>query len=143
MRLLAEEQGVSLEVEVDRPLRLDGDRDRLREMLVVLTDNAIKYTETGGKVRLEARRSPGGKATVRVTDTGQGIPAEALPHVFDRFYRVDKARSRPVERPAGREAGGTGLGLAIARWIAEAHGGRIRLESTAGVGTAVTVELPA
>lgn len=134
MRLLAQERGVSLAVDTDGPLRLEGDRDRLREMMVVLTDNAIKYTDGGGKARLEVRRSPGGKATVRVTDTGQGIPAEALPHVFDRFYRVDKARSRA--------AGGTGLGLAIARWVAEAHGGRIRVESSQGVGTTVTVELP-
>jgi signal transduction histidine kinase len=80
------------------------------------------------------RKPSGGKVTVRVSDTGPGIPAEALPHIFDRFYRVDKARSR--------EAGGTGLGLAIARWIAEAHGGSIRAESVPGVGSAFTVQLP-
>jgi len=85
-------------------------------------------------VRLEVLRSPGGKALVRVSDTGHGIPAESLPHIFDRFYRVDKARSR--------EAGGTGLGLSIARWIAEAHGGSIHAESTPGEGTTMTVELP-
>jgi two-component system phosphate regulon sensor histidine kinase PhoR len=85
-------------------------------------------------VRLELRRSSAGKAVVRVSDTGGGIPPEALPRIFDRFYRVDKARSR--------EAGGTGLGLAIARWIAEAHSGSIRVESTVGVGTTMTVELP-
>ncbi len=135
MRLLAEERGVSLETEIERPLRLRGDGDRLRELMVVLTHNSIKYTDAGGRVRLEARLSHGGKVMVRVSDTGQGIPPEALPHIFDRFYRVDKARSR--------EAGGTGLGLAIARWIAEAHGGSIRAESAPGVGTTVTVELPA
>lgn len=135
MRLLAEERGISLETDLDGPVHLRGDGDRLRELMVVLTHNAIKYTDSGGRVRLEVRRPSGGKATVRVSDTGRGIPAEALPHIFDRFYRVDKARSR--------EAGGTGLGLAIARWIAEAHGGSIRAESVPGVGSAFTVELPA
>ena len=134
MRLLAERRGVAFEAEVDGPLRLRGDGDRLRELMMILTDNAIKYTDAGGRVRLEVRRASGGKATVRVSDTGRGIPPEALPHVFDRFYRVDKARSR--------EAGGTGLGLAIAKWIAEAHGGSIRAESAAGVGSSFTVELP-
>ena len=135
MRSLAVERGVSLRAETDGPVRLRGDSDRLRQLMVILTDNAIKYTDAGGSVRLEVRRSSGRKTVVRVSDTGCGIPAEALPHIFDRFYRVDKARSR--------EAGGTGLGLAIARWIAEAHGGSIRVESTPGVGTTLTVELPA
>jgi len=103
--------------------------------MVVLTDNSIKYTDAGGHVRLELKRGPGNKVTVRVSDSGRGIPPEALPHIFGRFYRVDKARSR--------ESGGTGLGLAIARWIAEAHGGAIRAESAPGVGTTMTVELPA
>ncbi len=135
MRLLAERRGVAFEAKVDGPLRLRGDGDRLRELMMILTDNAIKYTDAGGQVRLEVRRASGGKATVRVSDTGRGIPSEALPHIFDRFYRVDKARSR--------EAGGTGLGLAIAKWISEAHGGSIRAESAAGVGSTFTVELPA
>ncbi len=134
MRLLAESRGVAFAAEIERPLRLRGDSDRLRELLTILTDNAIKYTEASGNVRLEVRRSAGGKALVRVSDTGHGIPAESLPHIFDRFYRVDKARSR--------EAGGTGLGLSIARWIAEAHGGSIHAESTPGEGTTMTVELP-
>jgi signal transduction histidine kinase len=134
MRLLAESRGVAFEAEVESPLRLRADGDRLRELMMILTDNAIKYTDSGGKVHLEVRRVSGGKAMVRVSDTGRGIPAEALPHIFDRFYRVDKARSR--------EAGGTGLGLAIARWTAEAHGGSIRAESAPGEGTTVTVELP-
>jgi signal transduction histidine kinase len=135
MRLLAEERGVDFEAEVEGPLRLRGDRERLRELLVVLTDNAIKYTDAGGRVRLEVRRASAGKVTVRVSDTGPGIPPEALARIFDRFYRVDQARSR--------ESGGTGLGLAIARWIAEAHGGSIHAESAPGVGTTMTVELPA
>ncbi len=134
MRLLAQERGIAFEADVDGPLPVRCDGDRLRELMVILTDNAITYTDAGGKVRLEVRRSSGGRVMVRVSDTGRGIPAEALPHVFDRFYRVDKTRSR--------EAGGTGLGLAIARWIAEVHGGSIRAESTPGVGSTFTVELP-
>ena len=134
MRLLAAERGISLETDVSGPVRVKGDADRLRDLMVILTDNAIKYTNAGGGARLELHRSSGGKAVVRVSDTGRGIPPEALPHIFDRFYRVDKARSR--------EEGGTGLGLAIARWIAEAHGGSVRVESTVGAGTTMTVELP-
>ena len=135
MGLLAEERGITLERDIEGPVRVQGDGDRLKELMVVLTDNAITYTEAGGCVKLELKRAAHGKVVVRVSDTGSGIPPEALPHVFDRFYRVDKARSR--------EAGGTGLGLAIARWIAESHGGSIQAESTPGVGTTMTVELPA
>ena len=134
MRLLAAERGVSLEADVDGPVRLRGDGDRLRELLAILTDNAIKYTDAGGKVRLEVRRPSRGKAMVRVSDTGCGIPPEALPHVFDRFYRADKARSRAE--------GGAGLGLAIAKWIVEGHRGSIRVDSYPGRGTTFTVELP-
>jgi two-component system sensor histidine kinase CiaH len=135
MRFLAAEHGVSLEADVDGPLSLRGDSDRLRQLVVILTDNAIKYTDAGGSVRIEVRRPSKRKVVMRVSDTGCGIPAEALPHIFDRFYRVDKARSW--------EAGGTGLGLAIARWIVEAHGGSIHAESEPGVGTTMTVELSA
>ena len=134
MRILAQQQGITLEAKLDASVRLQGDADRLRELMVVLLDNGIKYTDSGGKVTLEVRRTDG-NATVRVSDTGRGIPSEALPHLFDRFYRVDKARSQ--------EQGGTGLGLAIARWIVQAHGGSIRAESSPGVGTVMTVELPA
>ncbi|MCH7616406.1 MAG: ATP-binding protein [Chloroflexi bacterium] len=133
-QVLAREKAITLVYEGESGLHVLGDGQRLREVLLILLDNAFKYSAEGGsvKVRLTA---DGAAARLAVADNGHGIPAADLPHVFDRFYRVDKARSR--------EMGGTGLGLAIARWIAEEHGGSIRLESTAGEGTTVTVELPA
>jgi signal transduction histidine kinase len=98
-----------------------------------LHDNALKYTPEGGAVEVRAEPHDG-TVVATVRDTGEGIPAEHLPRVFDRFYRVDKARSR--------EQGGTGLGLSIARSIVTAHGGRIELDSTLGQGTTCTVSLP-
>jgi two-component system OmpR family sensor kinase len=117
-----------------------GDPDRLRQLLLNLVDNALKYTPPGGRVTLSLERD---EEWVRVTaDTGSGIPAEHLqpgpngrPPIFERFYRVEKARSQAVS--------GTGLGLSIAHWIAQAHGGRIAVESQVGQGTTFTVWLPA
>ncbi len=131
--MLAKEQAITLSYEGEDGVWVKGDAQRLREVLLILLDNAFKYTARGGNV---AVRLAAGGSTVRlaVADDGRGIPAADLPHVFDRFYRVDKARSR--------EMGGTGLGLAIARWIAEEHGGTVGLESMDGEGTTVTVELP-
>jgi signal transduction histidine kinase len=97
--------------------------------------NAIKYTPIGGKVELELREQPDGIALV-VRDTGIGIAAGDLPHVFERFWRADPARSRTGDRP------GSGLGLAITKWIAEAHGGSIAVKSRPGRGTTFTVMLP-
>ena len=111
-----------------------GDPDRLRQLGLNLVDNALRYTGPGGAVTLDVLRR-GDEALFRVRDTGVGIPAEHLPRIFDRFYRVDGNRAR--------EAGGTGLGLAISRWIAEAHGGRIEAESEVGVGSTFIVVLPA
>ncbi|MGE5619187.1 MAG: sensor histidine kinase [Sphingomonadaceae bacterium] len=110
-----------------------GDPDRLKQLLLILVDNAIKYTPEGGEIQLALRREPGA-AVVSVSDTGIGISTEDLPHIFERFYRADKARSRDL--------GGTGLGLSIARWIAESHGGHISVESEAGRGSVFTVRLP-
>jgi signal transduction histidine kinase len=124
---------VAIELDLaDAALR--GDRSRLQEMAVNLLANAIRYNRKGGRVTLRVRTG-GGLALLDVSDTGIGIPPEQQALVFDRFHRVDKARSR--------EAGGSGLGLAISRWIAEAHGGRILLESEPGSGTTFRVELPA
>src|SRR5262249_9400772 len=98
-----------------------------------LLDNALKYTPEGGAVEVEVRRAAR-EAVVTVRDPGVGIPAEHMPHVFERFYRVDKARSRAE--------GGAGLGLSIARSVVVAHGGHIELTSPPGRGTVVTVTLP-
>jgi signal transduction histidine kinase len=134
MRALAEQRGVELRTERNPRVEVRGDRARLRELLVILLDNAIKYTDRGGRIELTLRRK-GRHGEILVTDTGHGIPADALAHIFDRFYRVDKARSR--------DEGGTGLGLAIAKHIVDAHGGTIGITSTPGRGTRVTVELRA
>ena len=110
-----------------------GDPDRLKQLLLNLVDNALKYTPAGGQVTLGLEREDKW-AKVIVADTGIGIPPEDLPRIFERFYRVDKARSR--------EQGGTGLGLSIAQWIARSHGGRIEVASTLGAGSTFTVWLP-
>lgn len=121
VRLGAEDQAVVM-----------GDADRLKQLLLNLVVNALKYTSAGGAVTLTLRRSDGWVQVV-VADTGVGIAAEDLPHIFDRFYRADRSRGR---------SGGSGLGLSIAQWIAQAHGGRIEVESTVGVGSTFTVWLP-
>ena len=102
-------------------------------MIYNVIDNAIKYTPRGGEVHASLARV-GKRAVIRVTDTGIGIPADDLPHVFDRFYRVDKARSRAT--------GGTGLGLSIVKQIVQMHGGAISASSEEGKGTTFVIELP-
>ncbi|HEY9501437.1 MAG TPA: ATP-binding protein, partial [Pyrinomonadaceae bacterium] len=114
-------------------LSLNGDDELLRRMLLNLLDNAIKYTPDGGEIFVELQRQ-NGNARLIVRDTGIGISATEQAHVFDRFYRVDKARSRSL--------GGAGLGLSIVNWIVEAHEGKITLESTLDHGSKFTVELP-
>ncbi|MGQ9571772.1 MAG: sensor histidine kinase [Dehalococcoidia bacterium] len=132
-QVLADNKGLQLGVRVDGPVLVKGDQVRLRELLLILLDNAIKFTDVGGTVEL-ALKADSGKAVLRVNDSGGGIPPDDLPHIFDRFYRADKARSRAE--------GGAGLGLAIAKWIVEGHRGSIRVDSQAGKGTTFTVELP-
>jgi signal transduction histidine kinase len=133
MGALAELRGVNLDMATAQ-VRVDGDRQRLRQLVVILLDNALKYTPAGGCVTLRLERS-GRQAEIVVSDTGPGIAPEHQKHIFDRFYRVDAARARAD--------GGTGLGLAIASWIAEAHHGRLTLDSTPGKGSTFTVRLPA
>jgi len=110
-----------------------GDSQKIHQMLVNLLQNAVNYTPEGGKIAVEARKEEGG-IQIEVTDSGIGIPSEDLPRIFERFYRVDKGRSR--------ELGGTGLGLSIVKHIAEAHGGRVSVESKLGQGSRFKVFLP-
>lgn len=117
----------------EKPVMIRGDREDLVRLCSNLLDNALKFTYPGGKVELEIGRR-GDMAVIRVKDTGAGIPKEALPRIFDRFYRADPARSRAE--------GGAGIGLAIVKAIVENHGGTIAVESEEGQGTVFTVELP-
>jgi heavy metal sensor kinase len=133
MRLLAEEKLILFRSNVATNIYVEGDRSRLQQVIVNLVANAIKYTQEGGEVEVNVR---GGRGTafLEVSDNGVGISAHALPHVFERFYRADKARSR--------NSGGAGLGLAIVKAICTAHGAEIKVSSKEGKGSRFTVELP-
>jgi heavy metal sensor kinase len=133
LRPMAEAKGVLLRLEANGPTRVVGDEARLRQVCINVIDNAVKYTPEGGTVSVQVVLR-GEEAVVAVEDTGIGISPEHLGRVFDRFYRVDRARTRA--------AGGTGLGLSIARSIVHAHGGKIEIASTVGKGTTCTVVLP-
>jgi two-component system OmpR family sensor kinase len=133
MRVLARER-VQLKIpEIDQIL-INGDRDRLKQVLINLIANAIKYTPQGGEVFLNLGKF-GDRARLIVRDTGQGIPAEDLPHIFERFYRAEKSRTRST-------IGGFGLGLSIAYWIINRHGGQIEVDSAEGKGTTFCIYLP-
>ncbi len=134
MKLLAADKEISLDAHTNGTATVYGDHQRLGELLLILLDNSIKYTDRGGKVDVTVAEE-NRHVQVSVADNGRGIPPDALPQVFERFYRADKARSR--------EMGGSGLGLAIARWIADGHNGRLGIKSVPEQGTTVTVELPA
>ena len=126
--------GQRLAVAAFEPAMVHGDPDRLKQLILILIDNAVKYTAPGGRVDVSLRRT-NGDVVIEVRDTGVGIAPADLLRVFERFYRVDPSRSR--------NAGGSGLGLPIARWIVEEHGGTVELASTIGKGTTATVRLPA
>ena len=130
--LQAREQKIQMELEDEGEMYADG--PKLQQVVYNLMDNAVKYTQPGGTIQVKLNRA-GKEITLTVSDNGPGIPKEDLPHIFDRFYRVDKARSR--------EKGGTGLGLSIVRQIVMLHGGGISVKSEEGQGASFIVELPA
>ena len=130
----ASDRGLELSVSLpDEPVRAFVDSDRFQQVFHNLLENAMRYTEPGGTIRLALSAAPG-EARMEVADTGIGIPPADLPYVFERFFRSDRARRA--------YSGGSGLGLSIVRWIVEAHKGSVSIESTVGKGTAVTVALP-
>ncbi len=135
VRGTAQENGVSLAIELPEDLpAVPGDAQRLSQVLSNLLSNALRHTPQGGQISVAARQVDGGEVRIAVQDDGEGIPVDELPHVFERFYRTDHARSR--------DTGGSGLGLAIARSLVEAHGGRIWAESVEGEGSTFAFTLP-
>jgi heavy metal sensor kinase len=133
-QVLAMNKGVRLKTAQDSPsIVLNGDDELLKRMMLNLLDNAVKYTPEGGEISIALARQ-NGNAQIEVRDTGIGIPEADHGRIFDRFYRVDKARSRAL--------GGAGLGLSIVRWIVEVHGGKIEVNSAPGRGSKFVVELP-
>ncbi|AFH60695.1 two-component system histidine kinase PnpS [Paenibacillus caseinilyticus] len=141
MNTEAKKKGIELELNVDGDFYMEADEDRLRQILINLLSNGISYTPEGGRVRLKVEQLVSGKEVTEhdkvrftIADTGIGIPKKDLPRIFERFYRVDKARSR--------SSGGTGLGLSIVKHLVELHKGTIRVESEVGVGTKFIIEMP-
>ncbi len=132
--ILAEQKKISVSISKLDEVTVLGDSVRLRQLMLNLVDNAIKYTPNGGRITLSLERT-NGDASFSVEDTGAGISPGDLKKIFDRFYRVDKSRSRLPD--------GLGLGLSISKWVAEAHGGSLRAESRVGTGSKFTVTLPA
>ncbi|MEO8611538.1 MAG: ATP-binding protein [Chloroflexota bacterium] len=132
-KILAKDRNLQIHLIAIEPVRMMGNSDRLKQLLLNLIGNAIKFTPDGGQISLGLRRE-GSMARLTVSDTGVGIPPEALARIFDRFYQADPARSRPSE-------GGAGLGLAIAKWIVESHNGTIEVQSEVGKGTTFIVLL--
>jgi two-component system, OmpR family, sensor kinase len=132
-QMRSQADGVALELERADPVVVHGNATWLKQVLLILVDNALKYTPKGGTIILSVIRE-GDSAAVRVRDNGIGIAPESLPHIFERFYRADKARAR--------DEGGTGIGLAIAKWVAEEHGGSLTVQSELGRGSVFSLLLP-
>jgi signal transduction histidine kinase len=134
-KILAGDRGLKIKLSAVEPVRIKGDPDRLKQLLLNLIQNSIKFTPNGGQIHISLRRE-GSKAVLQVGDTGIGIQPDDLPHIFNRFYQADDSRTRSNEQD------GAGLGLAIAKWIAEAHDGVIEAQSSPGIWTVFTVRLP-
>jgi heavy metal sensor kinase len=130
---LAADKGIKFTIDAQESLVVSGDKVKLRQLFINILENAVRYTPTGGNISVSLLKKDS-NAITSISDTGIGIPPEHLPHIFERFYRVDKARSRAD--------GGVGLGLAIAKYIAESHKGKITVESEVGKGTNFTVTIP-
>jgi signal transduction histidine kinase len=133
MSLLAEDKSIAIACNADRKVPVEGDRARLKQVVVNLLDNAIKYTPEHGAIHLNVR-TENGHAFLEVADNGIGIPPDALPHVFERFYRVDQTRSG--------DSGSAGLGLSIVKSICTAHGAEVEVQSAIGKGSRFRVKLP-
>ncbi|MBR6706757.1 MAG: hypothetical protein IKI84_08785, partial [Clostridia bacterium] len=133
LKPIASKKGQKIILALSDPGEMYADRSKLTQVIYNLVENAVKYTQAGGIIRVALTRT-GHEAHLVVKDNGPGIPRENLPHIFDRFYRVDKARSR--------ETGGTGLGLSIVRQLVMLHGGSIRCESEEGKGSSFIVDIP-
>ena len=129
---LAVVKSVKVSAEVS-PIKIIGDRERLKQLFIILLDNALKYTRENGLIEIKAN-ARNSRAMIEISDTGVGIPNDDLPFIFDRYFRGDKSRTRHLE--------GSGLGLSIAQWIVHAHGGKIRVMSKLGEGTQVVVNIP-
>lgn len=138
MRVVAAARGIELQAFTAAPVPLQADSLRLRQMVLNLIDNAVKYTPSGGHIEVRVTRHQG-VAHVQVRDNGVGISAEDLPHIWERFYRADKSRSR---LSALDDGSGCGLGLPIVKWVAETHGGSVEVSSTPGQGSNFVVRLP-
>jgi signal transduction histidine kinase len=130
---LAKLKNIAMDASIASPLEIIGDQERIRQLFVILLDNAVKYTKEAGKITVQAS-AKGSQVRVEIIDTGVGISKEELPFIFDRFYRGDKSRTRNFE--------GSGLGLAIAQWIIQSHDGKVRVKSQLGEGTEVSISFP-
>jgi len=131
-KALVDQKNIQLTAEI-HPIKMVGDKERLKQLFVILLDNALKYTKENGSISIKSSIK-NSRAIIELTDTGIGIPKADLPYIFDRYYRGDKSRTRHFE--------GSGLGLSIARWIIQSHAGKIRVMSNVGEGTHISVSLP-